>query len=120
LVFSVNSIAQVAINDYLEIAAPNELYYFYEQKRNDFRSLLATSRFTLLPCEGTYFQVASYAAISDENDLDFTKRLVIDYGVAAIPLSVFYADKTNSKLIRFCFAKKDETLEKAAAKLICI
>lgn len=120
LVFSVNSIAQVAINEYLEMAAPNELYQFYEQKRNDFRSLLATSRFALLPCEGTYFQVASYAAISDENDLDFTKRIVMDYGVAAIPLSVFYKDQTDRKLIRFCFAKKDETLERAAEKLICI
>ncbi|GEP50511.1 aminotransferase [Flavobacterium noncentrifugens] len=120
LVFSVNSIAQVAIAEYLDIVAPNTLYNFYEEKRNGFRSLLATSRFSLLPCEGTYFQVASYAAISNENDLDFTKRLIVDYGVAAIPLSVFYENKSDRKLIRFCFAKKDETLEKAAERLIRI
>jgi len=120
LVFSVNSIAQVAIAEYLDAVAPSALYSFYEQKRNDFRSLLATSRFVLLPCEGTYFQVASYAAITNENDLDFTKRLIVDYGVAAIPLSAFYENKNDRKLIRFCFAKKGETLENAAEKLSLI
>jgi methionine aminotransferase len=72
-----------------------------------------------MPCEGTYFQVVSYASISDENDVDFCKRLITEYGVAAIPISTFYADKKDLKLIRFCFAKNNATLE-AAAKRLCI
>ena len=117
LVFSVNSIAQVAINQYLEPEKLQELYKFYQQKRDSFRSFLSESKFKLLPCEGTYFQVASYSEISDENDLDFTKKLVSEFGVAAIPLSVFYENKTDNRLIRFCFAKDDETLQMAAEKL---
>jgi methionine aminotransferase len=93
---------------------------FYKEKRDYFRSLLANSRFELLPCEGTYFQVVSYSAISDENDVDFCKRLVIEHGVAAIPISTFYADGKDLKLIRFCFAKDNATLEAAAKKLCSV
>ena len=73
-----------------------------------------------MPCEGTYFQVASYAAISNENDVDFCKRLIKEHGVAAIPISTFYADGKDLKLIRFCFAKDNATLEEAAKRLCAI
>ena len=117
LVFSVNSIAQYAVNDYLDLVEVSELGNFYRQKRDLFRNLMQETKFELFPCEGTYFQVASYATISNENDLDFAKRLVTDYGVATIPLSPFYGNKNDLKCIRFCFAKEDETLIKATEKL---
>ncbi len=120
LVFSVNSICQVAISEYLDLISVKELGTFYQEKRDYFRKLLEKSRFELMPCEGTYFQVASYAAISDENDIDFCKRLIVEYGVAAIPISTFYADGKDLKLIRFCFAKDNKTLEEAAKRLSII
>ena len=117
LVFSVNSICQVAISQYLEVVDVNLLGKFYQDKRDYFQKLLQNSRFELKPCEGTYFQVASYASISDEDDVTFCKKLIIDHGVAAIPISTFYSDHKDQKLIRFCFAKDDFTLESAAKKL---
>jgi methionine aminotransferase len=117
LVFSVNSICQVAISEYLDQVSIAEIAKLYQEKRDYFRLLLKESRFELLPCEGTYFQVASYAAISSENDVDFCTRLIIEHGVAAIPISTFYADGTDLKLIRFCFAKDNTTLEEAAKRL---
>lgn len=118
LVFSVNSIAQYAINDYMDLIQVSELGNFYQQKRDLFRNLMQNSKFELLPCEGSYFQIASYAAISDETDLDFTKRLVIEFGVATIPLSPFYADGKQTQCIRFCFAKEDNTLIEATNRLL--
>ena len=120
LVFSVNSLAQAAISDYIEVVSVKELGKFYHEKRDYFRKLLQNSRFELMPCEGTYFQVVSYAAISDENDVDFCTRLVVEYGVAAIPISAFYADGKDLKLIRFCFAKDNKTLEEAAKRLCVV
>ena len=117
LVFSVNSVAQVALSQYLDKVDVSELGAFYQDKRDLFRNLIKDSRFELLPSEGSYFQVASYASISSENDVDFTKRLVEEYGVATIPMSVFNADGRDDKLIRFCFAKDTETLTQAALKL---
>lgn len=117
LVFSVNSICQVAISEYIDLVSLDEISVFYQQKRDYFRSLLANSRFELLACEGTYFQVASYAAISSESDVDFCKRLITEHGVAAIPISTFYENGKDLKLIRFCFAKDDRTLEAAASRL---
>ncbi len=117
LVFSVNSIAQVALSHYLDKVNVSELGAFYQDKRDLFRNLIKDSRFELLPSEGSYFQVASYASISSENDVDFTKRLVTEHGVATIPMSVFNADGRDDKLIRFCFAKDTETLTQAALKL---
>lgn len=117
MVFSVNSISQIAISEYLDSVDVKSLRCFYEQKRDFFRNLLKDTKLQLLPCEGTYFQVASYAAISDENDLDFTKRLVIEFGVATIPISTFYANGKDTKCIRFCFAKDDQTLIQAAERL---
>jgi methionine aminotransferase len=78
---------------------------------------MSNSRFDFLPSEGSYFQVASYSNISQEKDIDFTKRLVTEFGVATIPISVFNADKKDQQLIRFCFAKDSETLTQAATKL---
>lgn len=120
LVFSVNSICQVAISEYLDIVSISEIRKLYQEKRDYFRQLLKGSRFKLMPCEGTYFQVVSYAAISNENDVDFCKRLIIEHGVAAIPISTFYADGKDLKLIRFCFAKDNATLEEAAKRLRAI
>ncbi|WP_426064370.1 methionine aminotransferase [Flavobacterium sp. DSP2-3-1] len=120
LVFSVNSICQVAISEYLDIISVVEIGKLYQEKRDYFKQLLKGSRFKLMPCEGTYFQVVSYAAISNENDVDFCKRLIIQHGVAAIPISTFYADGKDLKLIRFCFAKDNATLEEAAKRLCAI
>lgn len=118
LVFSVNSISQAAISEYLDVVDVYSLSGFYQQKRNFFRSLLKETKLDLLPCEGTYFQVASYANISSEDDLTFTKRLVTEFGVATIPISTFYANGKDTKCIRFCFAKDDNTLTQAAERLI--
>ena len=76
--------------------------------------MLKDSRFKFIPSNGTYFQSLNYSNISDENDIDFVKRLVKEYKVAAIPVSVFNTDNLDQKMIRFCFAKKEETLRKAA------
>ena len=120
LVFSVNSICQVAISEYLDLVSIAEIGKLYQEKRDYFRHLLKDSLFELMPCEGTYFQVASYAAISNENDVDFCKWLITEHGVAAIPISTFYADGKDLKLIRFCFAKDNATLEEAAKRLCAI
>lgn len=117
LVFSVNSISQVAISEYLDVVDLNSLGNFYLQKRDFFRDLLKETKLELLPCEGTYFQVASYSNVSNEDDLTFTKRLVTDFGVATIPISTFYANGKDTQCIRFCFAKDDATLMQAAEKL---
>ena len=117
LVFCVNSVAQHTLSDYLKLVDVGKLGFFYQEKRDLFRKGLKNSRFELLPSEGTYFQVASYANISNENDLDFTKRLITEFGVASIPLSVFNATGEDRKLIRFCFAKENDTLYNAIERL---
>ena len=117
LVFSVNSVAQNSVATYLDIVNLEEVKAMYQRKKEYFSSLLQSSKFQLLPCEGTYFQVVDYSAISEQNDLDFAKELITKHGVAAIPISVFYENKTDYKRLRFCFAKTDETLELAAEKL---
>lgn len=114
-VFSVNSIAQAAFAEVLKREALYaELNSFYQQKRDYFRRAIQSSRFNLLKCEGTYFQLASYSKISDERDLEFVRRLTKDFGVAAIPVSAFYRSHTDNSVIRFCFAKEEETLKRAA------
>jgi methionine aminotransferase len=117
LVFSVSSIAQHAINEYINLVDVHAIGKFYQQKRDFFQNLLKDTKLKLMPCEGTYFQVASYASISNENDIDFTKRLVTEFGVATIPISTFYANNKDNKYIRFCFAKDDKTLIQAAERL---
>lgn len=117
LVFSVNSFSQHAIAEYLGVVDFSEISKMYQQKRDLFQNLLKDSRFELMPCDGTYFQVVNYNAISKENDADFAKKLISGHGVAAIPISVFYEDATDKHMLRFCFAKTDETLVAAADKL---
>ncbi|MGV9004688.1 methionine aminotransferase [Flavobacterium sp.] len=118
LVFSVNSVAQAALSEYLDVVDVFSLAGFYQQKRDYFRALLLETKFTLLPCEGTYFQTASYTAISQENDIDFSQRLIKEIGVATIPISPFNENGKDVHCIRFCFAKDDATLLEAAQKLM--
>lgn len=117
LVFCVNSPAQATLAHYLPETDLTNLGSFYQQKRDFFREGLKNSRFNLLPSEGSYFQVASYNDISSESDVEFSKRITKEFGVASIPLSVFHADNRDQKLIRFCFAKDEETLTEAAQRL---
>ncbi|RDC57634.1 aminotransferase class I/II-fold pyridoxal phosphate-dependent enzyme [Pedobacter chinensis] len=117
-VFSVNSPMQQAIADYIkEPGHYNGIATFFQEKRDYFRRLMAESRFDLLPCNGSYFQCAGYSKISDEKDVDFSMRLIKDFGVATIPVSAFYQKATDHKIIRFCFAKENSTLALAAEKL---
>lgn len=117
LVFSVNSVAQAVLADYLNHIDVTELGQFYKKKRDSFRTLMQGSKFELLASEGTYFQLAKYNEISNAPDVEFCEKLVKEFGVAAIPLSVFNEDGKDLKLIRFCFAKDNDTLEQAAEKL---
>ncbi len=94
-----------------------ELGRFYQARRDRFRELLAGSRFKLPPVHGGYFQLADYSAIRDTDDLNFCEWLVREGGVAAIPVSAFYETAPDARLVRFCFAKSDATLEAAAARL---
>ena len=119
LTFAVNTPAQLAIADMLR-AQPGhyrELPDFYRTRRDRFIQALASSRFEILPCEGTYFLLADYSAISDLDDVSFCQWLTKEVGVAAIPLSVFCADPFPHKLIRLCFAKQETTLDAAAERL---
>jgi methionine aminotransferase len=118
LVFSVNSLAQSVFGAYLPLSNIEQLGQFYKEKRDTFREALSGSRFTLLPCEGAYFQLASYSAISNKSDIDFCEELTKKHGVAAIPVSAFYSNKFDQQLVRFCFAKDNETILKAT-KLLC-
>ena len=120
LVFSVNSFSQNVISEYLDVVDFSEVSKMYQRKRDLFQGLIKNSRFELMPCDGTYFQVVNYNAISKENDVDFAKKLIIENGVAAIPISVFYEDATDKHMLRFCFAKTDETLIAASEKLCSI
>lgn len=117
-VFSSNHPVQAAFADFL--ADPDEylgLPAFYQQKRDFFQKALANTRFKPLGCAGTYFQLCDYSAISDEPDMDFCRRLTIDFGVAAIPVSAFFSDKRDDRVIRFCFAKTEDLLEQAGKAL---
>ena len=117
-VFTVNSPMQHALAEFLREPARYEvLPEFFARKRELLRSALADTPLELLPCAGSYFQLARYDRVSDEPDADFAQRLVRDVGVATIPLSAFYHDGTDHRVIRFCFAKRDETLLAAAERL---
>ena len=119
IVFTVHHPTQLALADFMR-ARPefaDNLASFYQAKRDFFRQQLAGSRFVLLPCAGTYFQLATYAAISDEPDTHFVQRLTKEYGVAAIPVSAFNPDGDDQRVIRFCFAKNEATLAAAGEKL---
>ena len=117
-VFTVNSAVQHGLAEFLRDPARYEhLPAFFTAKRDLLRAALAETPLDLLPCRGSYFQLATYARISSEPAADFAQRLVRDFGVATIPLSAFYQDGTDHRVIRFCFAKRDETILAAAERL---
>ena len=113
---------QLALADFLAECPEHhlELPAFYQAKRDLLASLLAESRFTFTPSAGTYFQLVDYSAITDEADVDLVRRLTIDHGIAAIPVSVFYETPPAQRVLRLCFAKDDATLEQAAERLCAI
>ena len=118
-VFAVHTPSQLALADYMRDASRHlGLAAFYQEKRDFFRALLAATPFELLPCRGTYFQLARYDRISDLPDRAFAEWLTREVGVAVIPVSVFYADGRDDRVVRFCFAKREDTL-RAAAERIC-
>ncbi len=117
-VFSVSHPVQIALAEYLKKPSRYlELSEFFQEKRNLFLSLIDNSRFEFVPSQGTYFQNLNFKEITNENDVDFARRLVLDFGIASIPLSVFNIDKSDDKMLRFCFAKNDDTLKKAGELL---
>ena len=120
-VFTVNTPCQIGIAEYMGDASRHlGLAVFYQHKREFFREQLRGSRFALLPCRGTYFQLARYDRISDLPDLEFAKWLTQEVGVAVIPVSAFYQNGHDDRVVRFCFAKQEETLVAAGEKLRCI
>ncbi len=121
-VFSVHTPTQQALARYLrEPSHYEQLPAFFQAKRDRFAQGMQGSRFKLLPCQGSYFQTADYSAISQEDDIAFAKRMAVEHGVAAIPLSPFYKDPPpGMRLLRFCFAKQDATLDAATEKLCAI
>ncbi|RKP57475.1 pyridoxal phosphate-dependent aminotransferase [Pararobbsia silviterrae] len=117
-VFTVNTPMQIGLARFMADPAPYlDLPAFYQRKRDHFRAGLERTRFRLLPCDGTYFQCVDYSAISDMPEADFAKWLTSEIGVAAIPVSAFYHEPHESGIVRFCFAKKESTLDEALGRL---
>lgn len=118
-VFAVNTPIQHALADYMT-DPENYLHLgeFYQQKRDFFTERVKGSRFKIIPSYGTYFQLLDYSAISEEKEMDFATRLITEFGLASIPVSAFYQKKDDNKILRFCFAKNEETIEKAA-EILC-
>ena len=117
-VFTVHAPSQLALADYMQDASRHlGLAAFYQEKRDFFRCLMARTPFELLPCRGTYFQLARYGHLSDKADRAFAEWLTREVGVAVIPISVFYADGRDDGVVRFCFAKQEATLRSAAERL---
>lgn len=115
LVFSVNTPIQYALAEYLKKKSNYvDLGKFYQKKRDYFISLIKNSKFEIIPAAGTYFQLLGYKTISKEKDTDYAIRLTKEVGIASVPISVFYHEHIDNNVLRFCFAKKEETLEKAA------
>jgi len=113
-VFSVNHPVQKALETYLQEPKHYlELSEFYQNKRDLFLNLVKDSRFSFIPSKGTYFQVLDYSNITQEHDVNFAERLTIEHGLASIPMSVFNENGLDQKVLRFCFAKTDDTLKKA-------
>ncbi|HKJ06422.1 MAG TPA: methionine aminotransferase [Flavobacteriaceae bacterium] len=120
-VFSVHHPTQVALATYLKNPENYlSLSEFFQQKRDLFLPLIKDSRFTFAPAKGTYFQMLNFKAISKESDNDFALKLIKEHGLAAIPISAFNKPNYDTKVLRFCFAKTDETLKKAASILCSI
>jgi methionine aminotransferase len=107
---------------YSEMLKDKDLYLqlgnFYQEKRDYFGKLISASKFKVLPCHSTYFQMLKYDTISEEKDTKFAQQLISKHKLAAIPVSAFYHDAVDNKVLRFCFAKNNQTLEKAA-EILC-
>ncbi len=117
-VFTVHTPSQLALAEYMQDASRHlGLAAFYQEKRDFFRELMAATPFKLLPCRGTYFQLASYAGLSELPDRAFAEWMTREVGVAVIPVSVFYANGRDDQVVRFCFAKQESTLRAAAERL---
>jgi methionine transaminase len=117
-VFTVNTPVQHGLAQFLARPEPYlQLAAFYQAKRDLFRAALARGPLKLLPCEGSYFQCVDYRGVSERDEADFCRWLTQDIGVAAIPLSAFYADGRNQGVARLCFAKQDDTLRQALQRL---
>ena len=117
-VFTVHTPSQLALAEYMQDASRHlGLAAFYQEKRDFFRELMAATPFKLLPCRGTYFQLASYAGLSELPDRAFAEWMTREIGVAVIPVSVFYANGRDDQVVRFCFAKQESTLRAAAKRL---
>jgi methionine aminotransferase len=117
MVFAVNTPAQYAFAEHLADPRPYlDLPGFYQAKRDLFIQGLANTPFRALPCEGTYFVLADYSQVSNLTEAEFAKKLVTEYGVASIPVSVFYDAPVEHQVVRFCFAKEDRTLQQALAR----
>jgi methionine aminotransferase len=117
--FTTTSFLQYAIADFMAECPEHatELSAFYQKKRDRFCDLIAESRFQFTPSRGTYFQLVDYSEVSDKPDMEFVTELTQQKGVAAIPLTPFYREAPNTRIIRFCFCKDDSTLERAAELL---
>jgi len=118
-VFCANHPYQIAFAEYLK--NPNSylnINSLYQEKRDFFLNAIKDSQFKFIPSSGTYFQLLDYSAITNESDIKFAQRLVKEYRLAAIPISVFNTNHNDNKMLRFCFAKKKETLERAA-EILC-
>lgn len=121
MTFTVHTPSQVAFAEFVrKDPAAKDLSPFYQRKRDLFLELTAGSRFRPLPCAGTYFQLFDYSAISRETDKALAHRLIVEHGVASIPVSAFLSHDGGGPVLRFCFAKKDETLRAAAERLVRI
>lgn len=119
IVFTCNTPVQHAIADYLgDEKNYLDLHSFYQKKRDYFVDGISSSRFKIIPCHGTYFQLLDYSRISDESEMDFATRLINESGIGSIPVSPFYHQRDENSVLRFCFAKKEETLDKAA-NILC-
>ena len=121
VVFATNTPIQHALAEFMRKPENyNSLCDFYQRKRDFFLDALKNSKFKALPCNGTYFQLLDYSNISDESEMDMAVRLVEEHGIASIPVSSFYRTQENNNTLRFCFAKKESTLKKAADILCTI
>jgi methionine aminotransferase len=119
VVFAVNSPVQYAIAEYLKNPENYiNLGSFYQEKRDFFLNLIKGSRFKASPASGTYFQLLNYSKISDEKEMAFAERITREFKIASVPVSPFYHNQEDNKMLRFCFAKTNETLEKAA-EILC-
>lgn len=119
VVFAVNTPIQYAIAEFIQNPDNyNSLGSYYQKKRDFFLSAISNSKFKPLACNGTYFQLLDYSNISDEPEMDMAVRLIKEYGIATVPVSSFYRTKENNKTLRFCFAKQESTINKAA-EILC-